>query len=158
MKTLNLFQPVLFIALIATLFSCKKKCVIEADTINSGEIIENVIFYPSSGSLTGNMGGSYMINATHLHAQALQVSINGSARKNINYNNYTVLCYPVSSKCNAAFERSVTVDNTNQTVTYKIVVTQCNDCEEIRTTENYVLVPAIPANYTPIYDVSFIEK
>ena len=104
------------------------------------------------------MGGNYMINASHLHAQALQVSINGSARKNINYNNYTVLCYPVSSKCNAAFEKTVTVDNTNQTVSYKIVVTQCNDCEEIRTTENYVLVPAIPANYTPIYDVSFIEK
>ena len=158
MKTLKFFQPFLFIALIASLFSCKKKCVIEADTINAGSIIKNVVFYPSSGFITGNMGGDYMINASHQHAGDLQVSINGSAKKDINYNDYTVLCYPVSSKCNAAFDRTVTVDNTNQTVSYKIVVSQCSDCEEIRNTENYVLVPVIPSNYTPIYDVSFIEK
>jgi hypothetical protein len=158
MKTLKIFLPLLFITLIATLISCKKKCVIETDTINSGSIIKNVVFYPSSGFITGNMGGDYMINASHLHAGDLQVSINGSAKKDVNYNDYTVLCYPVSSKCNAAFDRTVTVDNTNQTVSYKIVVTQCGDCEEQRTTENYVLVPAIPLNYIPIYDVTFIEK
>jgi hypothetical protein len=158
MKTLKIFLPLLFITLIATLISCKKKCVIESDTINSGSIIKNVIFYPSSGFITSNMGGDFMINGAHGHAGDLQVSINGSAKKDINYNDYTVLCYPVSSKCNAAFDRTVTVDNINQTVSYKIVVTQCGDCEELRTTENYVLVPAIPANYIPIYDVSFIEK
>ena len=158
MKTLKYILPLFILTINLGLTSCKKKCVVEADTINGGSIIKDVIFYPESGYMTGNMGGDYSIDASHPYATKLQVSIGGAAKTNVNYNNYTVLCYPVSAKCNAAYDRTVTIDNINQTVVYKIVVTQCNNCDEIRSTENYVLVPAFPSNYTVLYDISYIDK
>jgi hypothetical protein len=158
MKTLKYILPLIILTLSLGLTSCKKKCVVEADTINGGSIVKDVIFYPESGYMTGNMGGDYSIDASHQYANKLQVSIGGAAKTNVNYNNYTVLCYPISAKCNAAYDRSVTIDNINQTVVYKIVVTQCANCEEVRMTENYVLVPAFPSNYTVLYDISYIDK
>lgn len=158
MKTLKYILPLLILTVSLGLTSCKKKCIVEAETVNSGSIIKDVVFYPESGYMTGNMAGDYSIDANHQFADRIQVSISGSAKTNVNYNNYTVLCYPVSAKCNAAYDRSVTIDPINETVVYKIVVTQCDNCEEVRTTENYVLVPAFPSNYIVSYDVSFIDK
>lgn len=158
MKSFKYILPLFAILFISGLSSCKKKCVVEADTVDAGSIVQKVIFYPESGYMTGNMAGDYVIDASHPYANKLQVSINGASRTNVNYSNYTVLCYPTTSKCNAAFARTVTIDNANQTVVYKIVVTQCDNCPELRSTENYVLVPAFPSNYAVSFDVSYVDK
>ncbi len=146
----------LFILLIAT--SCKKKCSVNREDTNKGAIIQNVVFYPSSGFMTGNMGGDYVINAAHKYAQSIQVCLNGGAKSYINYSNYTILCCPTYGSCNASYDREVIIDNNMQTVLYKIVVTQCTECGDSPGTENYVLVPAIPASYAVSYDVSYINK
>lgn len=158
MKFLKYYLPLLTLTLFFGFTSCKKKCVVEDETLNSGSIIKNVIFYPTSGYQTGNMGGNYVINANHPYANSLEISIDGGGRIPVNFSNYTVLCYPIAAKCNATYDRTVTINHTNQTAVYKIIVTQCSNCEEIRTTENYVLVPAIPSNYFVSFDVSIVEK
>lgn len=157
MKILSTYLPILFVTVILGLTSCKKKCILEAG-VNSGSIIENVVIYPEAGYMTGNMGGNYVIDATHTYADRFEVSINSGARTAVNYTNYTILAYPITSTCSASFDRSVTIDNTAQTVVYKIIVTQCIDCKESRSTENYVLVPAFPESYTVLYDVSYVDK
>lgn len=157
MKILNTFLPILFVTLILGITSCKKKCILEAG-VNAGDIIENVVIYPESGYMTTNMGGDYVIDATHPYADRFEVSFNNGARTAVNYSNYTILAYPLTSTCTASFDKTVTIDNTAQTVVYKIVVTQCLDCTESRTTENYVLVPAFPETYTVLYDVSYVDK
>ncbi len=158
MNKLISFLPLLSMLLILGATSCKKKCVIEKDDVNGGSIIQDVIFYPQSGFMTSNMGGDYVIDATHKYAGDIEISISGELKKAVNYSNYTVLCYPVRGKCNAAYDRKVTIDNTLGTVVYKIVVTQCENCEETRITENYVLVPKFPSSYLVYYDISYIDK
>lgn len=155
---MNKLISFLSILLILGATSCKKKCVIEKDDVNGGSIIQDVIFYPASGYMTGNMGGNYVINASHPYANKIQIGFTEGEKVPVNYSNYTVLCYPTTAKCNASYERTVTIDNTLGTVVYKIVVTQCANCEETRATENYVLVPVFPSSYFVYYDVSYVDK
>jgi len=158
MNKLISLLPFLSILLILGTTSCKKKCVIEKDDVNGGSIISDVIFYPSAGYMTSSMGGNYVIDASHPYANEIQIGFAQGAKAPVNYSNYTVLCYPTNAKCNAAYDRTVTIDNALGTVVYKIVVTQCANCEETRTAENYVLVPTFPASYFVYYDVSYVEK
>lgn len=158
MKSLKFILPLLMIAVSLSMTSCKKKCVLDGEDTLTGDIIENVVFYPESGYMTSNMGGNYVINASHPYADRMYVSINEGGKVPVNYSNYTVLCYPVTAKCNAIYDRSVTIDHANQSVVYKIAVTQCSNCKEERTTENYVLVPALPSNYVVSYNVTFTDK
>ena len=159
MKTIKQILPLF---LLATLFlgftACKKKCVVERNDTNNGAIIDGVVIYPSSGSLTGNMGGNYVITNGHPYANDIQIRINEGDLTNVNYTNYTVLCCPTTANCNASYDRTVTIDDANQTVVYKIVVTQCESCPEKYTCENYVMVPTFPSNYAVSYDVSYVTK
>ena len=152
-KSTTLLIAVLFIA-----FACKKKCKIEEVNIDSGAIKENVVLYPKSGFMTGNMGGNYVIDANSAYADKFQMSLNGGERTAVNYANFTILAFPAKAKCNASYDRNVTVDHTAMTVTYKMIITQCDNCKEEYATENYVLVPAFPSNYTVLYDLSVIDK
>lgn len=159
MKTIKNILPLF---LVATLFiglsACKKKCVVETEDTNNGAIISGVVIYPSSGSLTGNMGGNYVITNGHPYSNDIKIRINQGDLTNVNYTNYTVLCNPTTANCNASYDRTVTIDDVNQTVIYKIVVTQCESCPEKYTCENYVLVPAFPSSYAVSYDVSYVTK
>lgn len=159
MKTIKNILPIF---LLATLFlglsACKKKCVVETEDTNNGAIVSGVVFYPSSGSLTGNMGGNYVITNGHPYANDIQIRINEGEKTNVNYTNYTILCYPTTANCSAFYDKTVTIDDANQTVVYKIVVTQCESCPEKYTSENYVLVPAFPSSYAVSYDVSYVTK
>lgn len=157
MNILKSHIPLLLIFLFFGFTSCKKKCILE-EGVDSGSIIADIVIYPQSGYMTSNMGGDYVINATHPYADKFEVSINGGPKTAVNYSNYTILAYPTTSTCNASFTRSVTIDNTNQTVVYKIVVTQCTDCKESRSVENYVVVPSFPDMYAVSYDVSYVDK
>ena len=139
------------------LSSCKKKCVIDKENKDSGWIEENVIIYPASGYLTDQMQGNYVVTGSSTFASRFEVSFDGGAKQPVDYDNYTILAYPVKSKCNAYFEREVSFNYVNQTVLYQINVTQCKNCEEVRTTENYVLVPKFPSDYQVTYDVSITE-
>jgi hypothetical protein len=159
MKTLKITATlfsVAFLLLVST--SCKKKCKLDNSTVDSGTIIEDVVIYPTSGSMTGNMGGNYVIGASSNYADYIEISFSEGPREAVNYANYKVLAFPVSAKCNAQYERNVTVNSSTQSVVYSIKVTQCSDCKEVRNTENYVLVPTFPDNYTVTNELTIIDK
>lgn len=129
----------------------------EPNNLDKGWIEENVIFYPKLGYLTSKMMGNYVVTANSEFADQFEVSIDGGAKEPVDYSNYTILCYPILSKCNAQFVRDVSFNSVNQTVVYEIEVTQCSQCEEERITENYVLVPKFPSNYQVTYDISYVN-
>lgn len=152
----------LLLALVVFSFSsCNKGCEIETVDTNSGTILENGIVYASSGGMTGSMAGQYHITGASSYATNFEMSLDGGVtRTTINYNDYSILAFPLIVNCEVAFIREVTVDNVLGTATYKIRVYQCKDpkCDDKRTVENYVLVPAIPVSYTIIYDIDIVES
>jgi hypothetical protein len=152
------FLALSLLFVITSLSSCKKKCVISKEIVDSGAIIKNVIFYPNSGNMSTSMAGNYLINANSPYADRIEVGINGAGKAPVDYSQYNVLCFPLKTRCNASFDRSVTVNAASQNVVYKIVATQCANCEQEWLTENYVLVPAFPASYTVTYDISVVDK
>lgn len=142
--------------------SCKKKCSIAEDDSYSGDIVwvdqdanEIPVIYPTSGYMTDNMNGQFHITESHAYSELFEVSFNGGVTKApINYTQYNLLCYPIQVACDVAVSRTVTIDHANSIVTYSIGVDDCKDgCDELRTLENYILVPAFPESYTVIYDV-----
>lgn len=133
--------------------SCKKKCDLGQD-ITSGEIKSDISIYPASGYLTAQMtSDQYLITGDHAYADRYQISANqGMDRKDINYNEYSILCYPMTVSCFAQFDRNVVIDDVNGVVKYTIKVKDCGKCEEDRYVENYVAIRAIPSSYLIIYD------
>ena len=156
LKKISLFFLLAILTLSAT--SCKKKCKLDTESVDKGAIIEDVVLYPTSGYMTSNMGGNYVIDASSSFADNFEVSINGSERTAVNYANYTILAFPVTVKCNAAYERNVEINHTTQIVSYNLTVTQCDDCVEQRNIENYVLVETFPSTYTVDYNLTVVEK
>ena len=106
--------------------------------------------------MPGNMSNHY--NPSHPYADKIEVSFDGGrTRGPINYTQYHVLRNPVNTTCEAIIDREVAFNAASQTVTYKVSVTNCSDCDESYYAENYVLIPAIPNGYTVLYDVSYTE-
>lgn len=142
------------------LSSCKK-CKIEGENVDKGEIITDISLYPASGYLTNDMSSEYHIFENDVIGNAFEMSADdGFTRSPVNYTAYSILAYPMTLNCNHFLNREVFVDNDNMTATYKITVTQCKDadCAEQRFIENYVIVPAIPDSYTILHDIQIIEQ
>ena len=143
------------------LSSCKKKCVIEKENSDLGAIIsesstgEDVVVY-HSGYKPASISNHY--TATHPYADHIEVSFDGGqSRGPLNWSQYHILTNPVWTSCEAKIDREVAFNTASQTVTYKVSVINCSDCDERYFAENYVLVPAIPNGYTILYDVSYTE-
>ena len=152
-----LILSVLFIGL----SSCKKTCKIEADDVDSGLIVRDVLIYPAHGYITQDMSGEYHVHGNSYIADKFDMSTdNGFSRSPFNFSAYSILAYPMTLNCSFSLLREVTVDDVNMTATYKITVTQCKDpkCSQQRYIENFITVPAIPESYTILHDIQIIEQ
>lgn len=139
-----------------TLFSgCKKACKSLGENVTSGEIKTDVAVYPESGYMTSSMTQSqYLITGSSNYANRFKISFdNGETKQSVNYGQYSILCYPVTTSCFAQFDRNVKIDDANGIVKYTIKVKECGKCTSERTTENYVLIRAVPDTYQVVYDV-----
>ena len=159
MKLQSLFLILILLGI--GLSSCKKKCVIEKENSDLGAIIsesptgEDVVIF-HSGYKPPSVSNHY--TSSHPYADHIEVSFNGGrSRENIDWSQYNILTNSVWTSCEAKIDREVLFNNTAQTVTYKVSVTNCSDCDERYFAENYVLVPVIPSSYTVLYDVSYTE-
>lgn len=141
-----------FIALISN--SCKKKCDLGND-VTLGEIKANISIFPESGYLTSELtSDQYLITANHPYANRFKISDDqGITKKDVNFNEYSILCYPMTVSCFAQFTRDIKIDDINGVVKYTVHVKDCGKCEEDRYVENYVVIRAIPDTYTILYDV-----
>ena len=133
-----------FILIFSLLFSCGKKCNPDfVGTRDSGDIIANSIVKPTSGGLIGSYPDSLNFYPPHPYAPLMLYSINDSEFQPVDYIQHTVLAYPLLVNTCAGIEREVTIDNTAQTVLYKLKISQCGDSPESVYLENYVLVPNV---------------
>lgn len=141
--------------------SCKKTCVIESETVDSGIIDQDVLIYPIHGYITYDMDSEYHVYDTSPVADKFNMSTdNGFSQSPFNYSAYSILAFPMTLNCNFSLVREVKIDHINMNATYKITVTQCRDpeCSEQRYIENFIVVPAIPESYTILHDKVLIEQ
>lgn len=152
----KLFTTLLILSTAAmTLFSgCKKKCDLDENTA-TGAIKADVSIYPESGYITSSWTqDQYHITASHPKAGSFKVSTDGGMTKSdVDYNQYSILCYPMNVNCVAQFEKNVLIDDVGEVVKYTIKVKDCGKCDQQRYVENFVAIRAIPDTYTIIYDV-----
>jgi len=152
---------VLFLGVLALGLSSCKKCKIEGENVDAGEIQTKIAVYPEHGYITQDMSGDYHVHANSAVADLFEMSTdNGFTRAPFNYSAYSILAFPMTLNCNHFLSREVIRNDVDQTATYKITVTQCKDaeCSQQRFIENFVAVPAIPENYTIVHDIETIDQ
>ena len=162
MRTFKFYATSLLVlsVLVLSMSSCKK-CKLEGENVDSGEIVTEVAVYPASGYITDDTGPDHHIHANSAHAANFEMSTDGGFTKSpFNFAEYSILAYPLTLDCNHFLKRDVKIDDVAMTATYVITVTECREaeCTEQRFIENFVVVPAIPENYTILRDVSYIEQ
>ncbi len=159
-KALIASSIALALLLVTSLTSCKK-CTFGEDTVG-GIVLEDVSVFPLSGYMTGNMGSDYHIDSSHNLASYYEISSDaGITRTAVDYNTYSILANPAIVPCEAAFDRTVTIDSINMLITYDLTIKVCKDskCAETRSVENYVAVPAFSsANYSVTYNQIVVEQ
>lgn len=142
--------------------SCKKNCNIPEEDSFSGPIINtsgenNVVIYPQTGSLLLSFPNGMIVNSASTQGEQdlFQVSFDGGlTRQAIDYSQYSVIGYPLDVKCDASVDRSLSPNFVSGTALYRMTVQECSDCDEVRTLENWILVPdSITTNYTVTFDV-----
>lgn len=141
--------------------SCKKKCTIPEEDTYSGSIVyemndKPVVIYPSAGGMIVPGGLIVHNGSSQPNKDKFEVSFDGGlTRQSVDFSQYTIMGYPLTVKCDAAIDRNVVIDDLNNIVTFSVKVQECdNGCDDLRSIENYVLVPAFDPNvYTVVYTV-----
>lgn len=153
MKTSLLrFIPIITLAFVTVLSSCKKKCDLP-DDVNSGEIKSNILIYPE-GSLTQGEQSTYLITGNSPNAETIKMSTDeGMTKTAVDWGSYSVLCYPTTTSCNTSFARDVEIDDVNGIVYYTITMKECGKCDSKVATENIVVIRSIPETYEVFFDV-----
>ncbi len=146
-------KNVLFLIGIISLFlgSCNKGCEFPEDE-NKGIIVPDAIVYG------GNTGGIASVHDEISGQFNLKISFdNGYSYIPMDatqFAKYTIFNFPIIAGCNSHFEREITA--VGNTVTYKITVESCPDCEEEYQTDNWVLVDKSKLPST--YSVNYVKK
>jgi len=154
----TLFASIALLGFVLITSSCKK-CKLASGNNYTGLAVEDVVIYPKSGYLTDNMGGNFHIHGGSSYAAQFEISFDGGqTRGPVNYSQYSILANPMSVDCEAALNKDVTYNPTFDAYEYTISGETCSNCEPKRYLENYVLVPAIPAGATIIYDQNVTAK
>lgn len=135
----------LFLLIITS--SCNK-----CDPTNSvgGQVIENaivrVIQKPSEPML---------IRSQNEFNGTIEVRFNGDvAYQEVDFSKYSVMCMPTTASCSSGYDRVVNLDANTQTVKYTITITECETCEGVTRIYNWVLIPVVPANIDPVFEVN----
>jgi len=142
--------------------SCKKDCDIPETDVYEGPIITEVnekavVIYPGSGGIISSFPDGMHLTANSLpeHQSWFEVSFDGGlTRQPVDFNNYNIIGYPLSVKCDASIKRTLTPNPTAGTALYTMEVEDCIDgCDVVRSLENYILVDDSMANYSINYIV-----
>lgn len=85
----------------------------------------------------------------------IEYSLNGGLDCTIvDFSQYSVLLFPTTANCSSGINRTVELDDANDIVIYTITITQCDNCMSQSRISNWVLVPAIPPNYSPVFKLN----
>jgi hypothetical protein len=85
----------------------------------------------------------------------VEYSLNGGLDYQlVDFSEYSVLCFPTTANCSSGYERIVERDNANSIVIYTINITQCDNCMSQARIANWVLVPAVPPSFSPVFKLN----
>lgn len=117
---------------------------------SNGIIVEDAIVRV----LDSSVPGPQFINSASDYNKDIEVSFDGGLTyQPVDFTEYTVFALPTTASCSSGYSRNVSANDPNQTVTYSIIITECDYCEGTTSIPNWVLTTKVPANYTPIYEV-----
>ena len=72
---------------------------------------------------------------------------------NVDFNNQTLLGLYADGGCKASFIKNVEIDNSAQKYIYTVKVKNCGLCQALSISNNLVLVPKLPDNWTVEFKV-----
>ena len=104
--------PLMILSVLVLSLSSCKKCKIEGENVDSGQITTEVAVYPEHGYITEDLSGT--IN--HIHgnspvADKFDMSTdNGFTKSPFNYSDYSILAYPLTLDCNCLLYTSDAAD------------------------------------------------
>jgi hypothetical protein len=137
---------IIFTALI--LFSGCNKCDPTNDL--NGIIVEDAIVRV----IDATVAGPQFINSASEYNAEIEVSFDeGLTYQPVDFTEYTVFALPTTASCSSGYSRDVSANDPNETVTYSIIITECDYCEGTTSIPNWVITTKVPASYTPIYEV-----
>jgi hypothetical protein len=78
---------------------------------------------------------------------------NGYSFSQADYSQYSIVCFPTQTSCDASFDKEVTVDAINKIVKYRMGITVCDMCEYNVSQAHFLVIPRIPEEYTFEYEL-----
>lgn len=149
----------ILILVLASVFlysSCVDDCEDTFDT--SGGIISAVFSFGDCFSDVGALEPQYVIrdNAAYQSLGILPLNTTECMSMffpDIDFETYSLLGLYADGACSASFDRIVEKDDNIKKYTYTIGVNTCGNCESLRFSMNWVLVPKLPDDYTVSFSV-----
>lgn len=133
--------------LLLLLFTGCNKC--DPSNSSGGLIVKDAIV-----RVIGGEGGANFITDETQYNVPIEMSTDGGVTYvPVDFTQYSVFSLPTTATCSAGYNRSVTVNEGAQAVTYTVSITECDYCEGTVSIDNWVLTSAIPSNYTPVFDI-----
>lgn len=134
------------------LFSCDKDC--SEKSSYSGIILDELDNYMDCKPSIPSNEGIVIETDSQFLASLPQHSNFLCDTPSINFTENTLLGIYADGGCQVAFQRNVKIDALNQKYVYTVKVKDCGKCDVLGFSQNLVLVPKLPQNWT----VEFIVK
>lgn len=147
MKTRLLFTGVAA-ALLLTGFTSCKKCEVKEENTSEG-LITSVSKYEDAVIYVNGLADTdgYYLTGNSLTAQngLIEVSFDrGVTKQDFPWGLYDIVMNPMNVNCEASFNRNVYL-GLGDAIVYRVEATTCDDCENLRTVLNAVIIPKQPA-------------
>lgn len=136
------------------LFIGCKKCEIPEGT-ETGIIITDVILRETKSASSSFDNILIQDEATNQKYEGIDISFDGGLNFSpINFSQYSLMGLRTTTNCSATFDRDVKSNNVNEVVTYTVTINECPTCTNTITTDNWVLIPKVPASYIPLFKIN----
>lgn len=141
----NIF--LLSVLLLTILFTGCNKC--EPTNSEGGYVVKDAIVRVIGAENNAN----FITSAAQLN-KPIEMSLDGGVTyMPVDFTQYSVFSLPTTASCSSGYNRSVTLSEAAQVVTYTVTITECDYCEGSTSIQNWVLTSAVPSNYTPVFDI-----
>lgn len=138
-------KTILFLIIGLFAFTSCKKC--DPSNSSGGEIIDNAIV-----KVIYSVPNPILVTDSSQVNFPIEVSLdNQISFEPIDFTKYSLLAFPTTASCSSGYDRVVVKNAADQSVTYTITITECETCEGNVYITNWVLIPAVPSNYSPIF-------
>lgn len=146
-------RKIIVIGLILLVFSfaCSKSPKCWGDDKNKGEIIERVKLPGCFVQSTLNDGDFIIRDSSDLaiFEDCLPEGFE------IDFEKYSMLGRQTEFQCNAKFIREVKIDHNTKEYNYSITIKECGVCKSLGVSDNLVLVPTVPLDYSVKFEVDY---